>query len=146
MPVYGDSLKDWADRLKDLGPGGRRDWSIDVAVHLGLAYAALEQLKILGIETTAGQRQLVEKALEEAWREILFIRMRNVPVEIVQSDVPRYVTLTRNGRIINGTDQNRIPTQTRRDCNPNDQPQSYARTKSGGRSSRYRGAGTDESH
>ena len=49
MPVYGDSLEAWAVRMKEFLPSGQRDWSMDVAVHLGLALAALDQLRAQGV-------------------------------------------------------------------------------------------------
>src|SRR5512139_95724 len=109
MPVYGVSLQEWADRLKAGRPGGRRDWSMEVAFHIGMALGALQELQAQGISTTEGNRRLVEEALESAWREILFIRLRNIPPEELMNDVPRIVRLTRTGQFINGTDQTSIP-------------------------------------
>ena len=143
MPAYGDSLQAWADRLNGMLPtSGRRDWSIEVAVHLGLAYAALEKLKALGIETTAGRKPLVSEALETAWRELLFIRLRNIPLDQLV-DVPRIVTLSRTGRITNRSDQTAIPANARYYRNPNDQHQSDLLTKGSRRRSRRRGRRTE---
>ena len=143
MPVYGDSLQAWADRLNGILPtSGQRDWSMEVAVHLGLAYAALEQVKALGIQMKAGNKPLVTEALETAWRELLFIRMRNIPPDQL-GDVPRIVTLTRTGRIIDGSDQTAIPTNARYYRNPDDQHQSNPLSKSSRRRSRHRGRRTE---
>lgn len=142
MPAYGDSLEAWAVRMKEFLPSGQRDWSIDVAVHLGLALAALDQLRAQGVNTKFRSHSLVVGALDEAWRELLFIRMRNIPVEIVAGDVPRLVTLTRTGLIINGTDQTLIPAHQRRDSDPDRQPKSNPHPKSGSRRKRSGGSGT----
>ena len=144
MPAYGDSLDAWAERMKETLPGGQRDWSVDVAVHLGLALAALNRLKAQGVDTKLKTHKLVEGALQEAWRELLFIRMRNIPVEIMTADVPRLVTLTKNGHIINGSDKTRIPTTQWRKGHPDHKPESNSHPKSRGSRSRYRRARAKE--
>ena len=144
MPPYGNSLDDWTERLKDTLPGGQRDWSVDVAVHLGLALAALNRLKAQGVDTRLKTHKLVEGALQEAWRELLFIRMRNIPVEILTADVPRPLTLTRNGHIINGSDQTRIPTTQGSKGHSDHKPESNSHPKSRGSRSRYRRARAKE--
>jgi hypothetical protein len=80
---------------------GVRDWSIDIAYHLAKAKVALEKLKEEEIQTTYRGKKLVEKQLELAWRELIFIRRRFVPEEYALNDIFRPVTLTkRTGQVM----------------------------------------------
>jgi hypothetical protein len=109
---------------------------MEVAVHLGLALAALQRLESDGIDVTINKRMLVEPSLEIAWRELLHIRFHNIPRERLLEDVSRLYTLDRNGRIINGHDQSTLPTHEGRQRNSDDKPKGNPIPKSRSRRSR----------
>ena len=115
MPAYGASLEEWAEALEQLAPAGRRDQSMEIAVHLGLAFLALQRLKRMGVDIRLAGKPLMERWLEQAWREYLYLRLHNVPIEMVQNDIERPVSLTRAGRIVtNDADQTALSAHRRR--------------------------------
>ena len=116
MAAYGDSLDTLAARLEGLLPDGPRDWSVDAAYYIALAFLALRRLKESQVKLTVNQRPLIEPALEQAYRELLYIRLKELPGEIMFSDVPRPVEITRTGRV-NGTDS--TPLSSFRGCYSN---------------------------
>ncbi|MCK4827718.1 hypothetical protein KA005_68960 [bacterium] len=89
-------------------PTGPRDWSIDIAYHLAMALISLHELQELGVQTTYRKKRLIGPALEDAWRQLIFIRQRYVPEEIALNDVIRQVTLSKTGRVMIDASSNTI--------------------------------------
>ncbi len=100
MPAFGDSLEALAAHLEVLAPEGLRDWSIDAAIYLGLAFLAVQRLENIGVDTRIRNRPLILPSLEQAWRELLYVRLNKIPVEVILGDIDRPLTLTRAGRIV----------------------------------------------
>jgi len=96
----GNDIRAFARAIQGNAPSGIRDWSIDLAYHLAMALISLDKLKEKGVQTTYRRKQLVEPALQDAWRQLVHIRQRHITDEIALNDIIRQVSLTRTGRII----------------------------------------------
>ncbi len=156
MPAYGDSLESWAKRMSALVPDGDRDWSIDAAIYLGLAFSAVLRLEKLGVDPALRNRPLIIPSLEQAWRELLYVRLNKIPIEFILRDIDRPLTLTRTGRIVD-ENQNPISAYRRYYGDPLHRDQSgegnavsgnekRARTRRTAKSHRSKNAGSDTEH
>lgn len=96
----GDDIGAFAKAIEAEAPSNIRDWSIDLAYHLAMALISLNKISEAGVQTTYRRKQLVEPALQDAWRQLVFIRQRYIPDEIALNDIIRQVTLSRTGRIL----------------------------------------------
>jgi len=96
----GDDIRAFAEAIREEAPSNIRDWSIDLAYHLAMALISLDKINEEGIQTTYRRKQLIEPALQDAWRQLVFIRQRYVPDEFALNDIIRQVTLSRTGRIL----------------------------------------------
>lgn len=96
----GDSLRDFARFFQLHVPEKPRDWSIDIGYHLAMSLLLLDKLREAGVQTTYKRRKLIEPALEDAWRQLIFIRRRYIPDDIALNDIARQVTISRTGRIL----------------------------------------------
>ena len=94
-------------------PTGPRDWSIDIAYHLAMALISLHKLQELGVQTTYRKKRLIGPALEDAWRQLIFIRQRYIPEEVALNDVIRQVTLSKTGRVMIDASSNTIEGEQR---------------------------------
>ncbi len=81
-------------------PTGPRDWSIDIAYHLAMALMSLHELQKIGVQTTYKKKRLIGPALQDAWRQLIFIRQRYVPEKVALNDIIRQVTLSKTGRVM----------------------------------------------
>jgi len=101
MTRYGGAdIEAFAEAIAKEESPSPRDWSIDLALHLAMALISLRKLQELGVQTTYRKKRLIGPALEDAWRQLIFIRQRYVPEEIALNDIIRQVTLSRTGRVM----------------------------------------------
>lgn len=101
MTRYGGAdIEAFAEAIAKEGSTNPRDWSIDLAFYLAMALISLRKLQKLGVQTTYRKKRLIEPALEDAWRQLIFIRQRYVSEEIALNDIIRQVTLSRTGRVM----------------------------------------------
>ena len=96
----GDDIRAFAKAIEKEAPSNKRDWSIDLAYHLAMALISLDKINEEGIQTTYRRKQLIEPALQDAWRQLVFIRQRYITDEFALNDIIRQVTLSRTGRIL----------------------------------------------
>ena len=109
----GADIEAFAEAIK--APIGPRDWSIDLAFHLAMALISLHKLQELGVQTTYRKKRLIGPALEDAWRQLIFIRQRYVPEEIALNDIIRQVTLSKTGRVMIDASSNTAEDKRHRD-------------------------------
>ena len=115
MTRYGGAdIEAFAEAIAKKAPTGPRDWSIDLAFHLAMALISLRKLQKLGVQTTYRKKRLIEPAIEDAWRQLIFIRQRYVPEEIALNDIIRQVTLSKTGRVM--VDDNSSNTVENKQC------------------------------
>lgn len=76
-----------------------RDWSIDVAIHLALAFYSLKKLEESGVDLKLRNRFLILPSLIRAFRELLHLR-KDIPVDIMSNDIERKITLSKYGEIL----------------------------------------------
>jgi hypothetical protein len=101
MARYGGAdIKAFAEAIKGNAPSGIRDWSIDLAYHLAMALISLRKLQEHEIQTTYRRKRLIEPALEDAWRQMVFIRQRYIPDQFALNDIIRQVTLSKTGKVM----------------------------------------------
>ena len=101
MTHYGGAdIEAFARAIMKEVPTNPRDWSIDLAFHLAMASISLHELQKLGVQTTYRKKRLIEPALEDAWRQLIFIRQRYISEEIALNDIIRQVTLSKTGRVM----------------------------------------------
>jgi len=117
MPRYGGTtLEAFAKHIEAEAPQGIRDWSVDLAFHLAMASIALQRLKDAGVQTTYKKRRLIRPALEDAWRQLIFIRQRYVPEELALNDIFRHVTLSGTGKVmVNAHEDSNLDTRGKGD-------------------------------
>jgi hypothetical protein len=100
--TWGTDIKAFAAALlrrEDYFPDEDRDWSVDVATHLALAYHALGELEESGVILKIRNRPLISPELERAWRELLHVR-KDLPPDLLIDGVHRKVSLSRFGDVI----------------------------------------------
>ena len=101
MTRYGGAdIGAFAEAIAKEVPTSPRDWSIDLAFHLAMALISLRKLQELGVQTTYRKKRLIGPALEDAWRQLIFIRQRYVSEKIALNDILRQVTLSKTGRVM----------------------------------------------
>jgi hypothetical protein len=92
---FGDGLRAFADALLKTEPeSGERDWSVDLVYHLAKALIALDHLVEGGTNIVFNKRALVAPKLEEAFRQVLYMRSKRIPRTIMENDIQRAVTLS----------------------------------------------------
>ena len=138
MARYGGaSIKAFAEAIENDAPQGIRDWSVDLAYHLAMALIALQKLTKQGVQTTYRRKQLIQPALEDAWRQLVFIRQRYVPEEVALNDILRQVTLSQTGKVM--IDETIDPNAVERDkSNPGDSSKTRQRVYRKPNTKRYR--------
>lgn len=118
----GTTLEAFAKQIEAEAPQGIRDWSVDVAFHLAMASIALQRLKEQGVQTTYKKRNLIKPALEDAWRQLIFIRQRYISEEHALNDVYRHVTLSGTGKVMINEDHENSYTHSRDQSDSGDTP------------------------
>ncbi|MCK5644791.1 MAG: hypothetical protein KAJ19_28585 [Gammaproteobacteria bacterium] len=116
MTRYGGAdIGAFAEAIAKEVPTSPRDWSIDLAFHLAMALISLRKLQELGVQTTYRKKRLIGPALEDAWRQLIFIRQRYVSEKIALNDILRQVTLSKTGRVMIDASSNTIEGKQRSD-------------------------------
>lgn len=96
--MFGEEIEDAARSLDHLlrdDPG--RDWSVDVAALIALAYAAAMRLEGTGVSLRLANKDVVTPALERAWSELIHLRVR---LKDQKDEVERTFTITNIGRVV----------------------------------------------
>ena len=96
----GTTIEAFAKNIEKDVPDGPRDWSVDIAYHLAMASIYLAKLQEQDVQTTYKRRRLIKPALEDAWRQLIFIRQRYVPETLSLNDIYRNVTLSGTGKVM----------------------------------------------
>lgn len=96
MGGFGEDIERAARDLDKVLPEGGRDWLVDAAIFLALAYASLKRHERSGGLLRLANKLIVLPAIERAWQELIHIRVRHRP----ETDVPRDITITSVGRVV----------------------------------------------
>jgi len=94
MPSIGIDIQTLAKILAKEREPESHDPSVEIIVHLALAYASLEKLRDEEADLEIGGRPLIAPSLERAYREILYVRSRQ-PGELLDTSI-----ITRYGRYV----------------------------------------------
>ena len=101
MPSFGASLEEFSTQLESFFNQEERDFSMDIVIHLALAYLSYKRLEKLGIHFEVANKPTILPGLERAWRELLYLRISSIPAEMMMSDIDRPLYLTRTGQVSN---------------------------------------------
>ena len=97
MTRYGGAgITDFAEAIEEEAPIGERDWSMDMAYHLAMAFIAMTRLKEQGISLLLPHgEKFFSLSFQRLWRALVYIRRRRVTDNISLNDIARRVTLSR---------------------------------------------------